>query len=351
MKKSIIKNIIICVISILVTLLVLVFLNQLFMPKYIDENIDGRITPEFYNEKLPVDVLFVGSSTVHYGISPVVMFNEYGFTSFDRSNSSQTANMAKYFISESFRINKPKLVVYDVSFLRLTPNDKDEPSTRKAVDYMHMSLDKLKLVKNEMCEDETFYDYIFPLFRYHSRWNDLKTEDYKYVIRKPQVTSNGFLINTEVNDLDFIPEPEYNVAEGTKLDDGSVEILNNIIKLCKDNDVDLMLIRVPTNNNNWGNSYDEQLTSIAEQNNISYTNFTKDINEIGIDFCTDSFDEGMHLNNAGAEKFSKYLGNIIKNNYELTDRRNDEKFVTVWDKKTEWYENAKANQKENKEIK
>ena len=39
--------------------------------------------------------------------------------------------------------------------------------------------------------------------------------------------------------------------------------------------------------------------------------------EIGLDYTTDTFDYGQHLNVDGAEKTAVYLGNILKTNTGL----------------------------------
>ena len=52
--------------------------------------------------------------------------------------------------------------------------------------------------------------------------------------------------------------------------------------------------------------------------------------EIGIDYQTDTYDAGLHLNLAGAEKLSRYFGKIIQEKFSLSDRRNDEELSRVW---------------------
>ena len=69
MSVNIMRKIIkICLIT-AASLFLFLTLNLLFMPKYIEEDNDGRITAEFEREKLNNDVLFVGSSLVQISMS------------------------------------------------------------------------------------------------------------------------------------------------------------------------------------------------------------------------------------------------------------------------------------------
>ena len=95
----------ICVIlmkTALITVLVIVF-NLLMMPKYIEENKDGRIIPEFYREKTDPDLIFIGSSTVYSGVSPVRIYENYGITSYVLASSSQTSWNSYYVLKEALK--------------------------------------------------------------------------------------------------------------------------------------------------------------------------------------------------------------------------------------------------------
>ena len=35
-----------------------------------------------------------------------------------------------------------------------------------------------------MTEEESFLSYVFPLLRFHSRWSELKAEDFAYAFKK-----------------------------------------------------------------------------------------------------------------------------------------------------------------------
>ena len=52
--------------------------------------------------------------------------------------------------------------------------------------------------------------------------------------------------------------------------------------------------------------------------------------DIGIDYSTDTYDAGLHMNLSGAEKLSTYLGQVLQTQYDITDRRGDTELENIW---------------------
>ena len=337
------KKVINIVISIIAVLIAFSLLTMLFMPKYIDENIDGRITAEYYREKTPIDVIFTGSSTVQAGVSPLTLYREYGITAYNRSNSSQVVPISYAMISDSFRRNKPELVVLDVGFLYQSDDYVDEGSSRKSLDAMRWSKAKSDCIKDVMDPTEKFIDYIFPILRFHSRWNDLKLEDFKYIIYKPTVTCNGQLLQFETIEDDVENNP-YKLDDGMLATDRTMVYLQNIVGICRENGVQLFLMKMPVIAGNWNSGIDEQMKEFAEANGLNYVNFIDDFESIGLNKNTD-FSDVQHMNSIGAEKFTKYLGEYIINNYTVSDRTKDVSIKKIFDKKLDRYESMMEERK------
>ena len=70
---------------------------------------------------------------------------------------------------------------------------------------------------------------------------------------------------------------------------------------------------------------------------------------MGIDWQTDTYDAGAHLNVCGAEKLTSYFGKLLKQNHGLADHREDEVLAKVWaDKVTDYYN--EYNERRNGEV-
>ncbi|MFA7533550.1 MAG: SGNH/GDSL hydrolase family protein, partial [Tissierellaceae bacterium] len=175
-------------------------------------------------------------------------------------------------------------------------------------------------------------------------WKELTLEDFKYMFKKDKVSHNGYLMRVDTKPVGYLPRerrlPDYQFG------DNSYEYLERITKLCKDNDVELILIKSPSVYPYWHEQWDEQIREYAEKNDIQYINFLDYVEEMNIDYERDTYDGGLHLNLIGAEKFTDYFGQILKENYNLPDHRNDESLKKVWEDKIAFYNQMKKEQEE-----
>ena len=320
-----------------ITLICLFVLNRVFTPKYIKENTDGRITGEFYTQAKDPDVVFLGASTVHYCVSPDHMWKTSGFTSYDRSNASQTMWQSYYMLKDTLSVTRPSLVVLDVSFVRNGEEFIEEPSSRKAIDGMRDPLAKLGAAMSSKGEDEQVISYFLPVLRFHSRWKELDRDDWVYAFKRIDVTHDGYL-------MDFSIAKEQHIYENTEpplpaFPEKSADYLNRIIRECADKGIPLFLMRTPSFQTGWYDEYDEMMDDLCEKEGLAYVNFTKKVEDIGIDVRRDYIDDGQHMNVVGAHKFSEYLGGYLRDNYELPFHDNDA-VSDSWNRKLLAYESA-----------
>ena len=103
-----------------------------------------------------------------------------------------------------------------------------------------------------------------------------------------------------------------------------------------------MLIKAPSVYPYWYDEWDEQVRSYADMNNILYLNTVKESDNIGIDYSTDTFDYGQHLNVDGAEKLSMYIGKRLTDSFSLKDHRNEPAYTQMWNPVVEAYYREKT---------
>ena len=294
------------------------FLNILMMPKYQDSLVEGSMISEYYKSPKNHEVIFIGDCEVYANFNPMVLYDEYGISSYVRGSSQQMIWQSYYVLEETLKYETPKAVVLNVNSLRYDKKSdkRSEAYNRLMIDRMKWSKTKINLIKESKLEEETMISYVFPILRYHSRFAELNKEDIKYLFNRKDVTFNGFLVNKNVKGVDKLPtKRDLNTYE---FDKENMRWLDKIVELCKKNNIKLILIKAPSVYPYWYSEYEEQVISYASKNELLYINLIDRAEEIGIDYSTDTYDGGLHLNLYGANKNSKYFGKILKENIDLT---------------------------------
>jgi hypothetical protein len=330
--------------AVLILVFVLYAAQQILTPKYVSEAQDGRLIAEYYNSAKNHDVVFVGDCEVYENISPVTLWQEYGISSYVRGSPQQLIWHSYYLMEETLKYETPKAFVFNVLSMKYG-EPQSEAYNRLALDGMQWSSSKVNSIKASMTEDEEFISYVFPILRFHSRWSELTQEDFKYAFKDtPQLSINGYLMRI---DVDGIQE----LRKGRELGNYDFapvcwEYLDKMRTLCEENGVELILMKAPTNTPQWYwyEQWDQQIEAYAKEHGLRYHNFLKVTDEIGLDYTTDTYDQGGHLNLSGAEKLSKYFGKILKKELGLKGHRHQKAYEETWEKLVEQYEQIRQTQ-------
>ena len=341
MKKK--TTLILCV-CLVVCLGLLWLLQALLMPKYMGKVKEGALIGEYYQNAGNNDVVFVGDCEVYENFSPITLWEKYGITSYIRGSAQQMIWQSYYLMEETFRYETPKVMVFNVLSMKYdTPHstkdaDQREAYNRMTLDGMRWSSSKWNAIQASMTkeeqEKEAEFSYMLPLLRYHDRWSQLTSEDFKYWFKRDQVSDNGYLMQVGVKPAtDRIVPPLMN----DRLGDNSWYYLDKMTQLCKSKGTQLVLIKAPVDYPKWYDAWDEQVAQYAEKNGLMYIDMRDYDQEMGIDWTTDTYDEGQHLNVYGAEKASAWFGKVLQEQCNVPDRRNDTEIAALWAEKSETY--------------
>lgn len=322
-------------------LAVLFVVQALVVPKYQSGVVEGSMTEEYYREKLPHEVLMVGDCEVYENISTIELWRKYGITSYIRGSAQQLAWQSYYLLEDALRYETPKVVVFNVLALKYNTPQK-EAYNRMCLDGMRWSQSKIDAINASMTAGEHFIDYVFPLLRYHSRWSQLTSDDFRHIFSKDPVTHSGYYMRVDVKPQGELP-PVEPLLDG-KLGDNAMGYLERMRTLCEEKGIRLVLIKAPTEIPHWYDEWDQQIRQYARENGLSYLNFIPMQEEIGLDMSVDTYDGGLHLNLSGAEKLADYFGAWLTENCDLTDYRRDAAVSAVWQQKEQCYEEAKELQ-------
>ena len=325
----------------ILTLGSLFLLQRLLEPKYVEDVVEGALIAEYYEEEKDPDVrehdvVFIGDCEVYENFSPAVLWQEYGINSYIRGSAQQLIWQSYYLLEDTLRYETPKVIVFNVLSLKYNEPQK-EAYNRMTLEGMKWSMSKVKSIQASMTDSEHFLDYVFPILRYHSRWSDLE-----YLFHSKRVSHNGYYMRVDV-------KPAENVPAGQPLADYSfgenaLSYLDKMTELCEEKGIQLVLIKAPSLYPYWYDEWEEQVEAYAEEHGLLYVNFLELTEEAGIDFSQDTYDAGLHMNLSGAEKLSRYFGQILTEETAVTDRRDEPALSEAWEEKLEEYERDKEEQ-------
>lgn len=343
MKRKL-KTLIACLCIVLATATLLAFAQALVMPKYMSKSLEGNLIAEYYHETTSHDVVFIGDCEVYECFTPPTLWEEYGITSYIRGSAQQLAWQSYYLLEETLKRETPKVVVFNVLALKYG-EPQNEAYNRMTLDGMKWSASKIRAIRASMTEDESFLSYVFPLLRYHSRWSELEKEDFEYLFARDTVSHNGYLMQTGIVPMSSTAFTPFPLTDYT-LPASSMEYLEKMRVLCQEQGVEFVLIKAPTNSWRyyWYEEWDAQIVRYAEDHGLDYYNFIGMDAEIGIDWSTDTYDGGAHLNVYGAEKMTSYFGKILSEVYGVENQKNDATLSAIWADKVIAYDAEKRKE-------
>lgn len=335
------RQIIISAVSVILAGALFASVQAVLVPKYMSGTIEGAMISEYYDNTEPHDVLILGDCEAYENISTVKLYRDYGISSYIRGSAEQYVWQSYYILRDTLKYEQPKVLIMSVHGLQF-PEARKEEYNRMTLDGLKWSPLKVDAVKASMLPSESFSDYIFPIFRYHYRWSELTGDDFRYMFSKDKVTHNGYYMRCDVQPLDFYPAdiPLVDYTFGSK----PMEYMTKIADLCEENGIFLILYKAPIDYPTWYPEWDRQVEAFADEHEIPYLNLKGKNEEIGLDMSTDTYDAGLHLNIYGAEKLSTYLGKYLKDNYDLTDYREDKAQAEIWKGKCDDYDKMRSEQ-------
>ena len=320
--------------AVLLTFLILLGLtDRLLQPKYMTDLTEGSMTAQYYREAGGHDVIFIGDCEVYANFSPMELYRQQGITAYVRGNSQQLLWQSYYILKETYRYETPKAVVLNVNAMRYDA-PVSEAFNRLCIDQMRWSPEKVGIIRASMLEEESFLSYVFPILRYHSRFDELTAEDIRWFAGTRDNTYSGFQLNTGIKPVENLPAkrklPNYQFG------DICYAYLDKIRQLCEEHGTELILIKAPSVYPYWYDEYDAQMRDYAETYGLRFYNMVEKAEEIGLDYSLDTYDGGLHLNLTGATKLSGWFGRILAEEHGLPDHRGD----PVYDEKLRQYDAA-----------
>lgn len=282
----------------------------------------------FYKQKEnTVDVLFLGSSKVFCQIDTGILWDQHGMSAFDLGGAEAPPWNSYFYLKEALKTQNPKVIIYDASIIGFRNEVMFTPESWTIINNYGMKWNENRINQLLVNTDgkKQFKSLLFPLNTMHSRYKELVTNDFNDF--KNSINFKGFdYRNTTVP---FETPDMTNVLEFDPIGEKHEKYLKMIIDLARENNIPIVVMISPYVVSEQEERYFNTVGLICKENNVEFFDFNRMYDAIGLDFATDMA-EDIHVNLSGSKKFTEYLGNYIKNNYEIEDHRGDEKYSS-WD--------------------
>ena len=299
------------------------YVSEVFARKW-DEQ---KYVDNFYEQpEDSIDVLFIGASGYGTGVSPLILWEEAGIAGFTRAVGAQQASMMYYYLLESLKYQNPDVVVLDAyRLVRHQTLATNESAYRRAYEILPISDVKLRALFDITSDTDfnNFISFLFPFFRYHTRWADLEQKDFDFNDNDINYVSKGQSLNFIAFPAELSEDFMTPAIKEANIHYDELLYFEKMIQLCRDRDINVFLMVMPRLSQADYSEY-VAVKNFAEDNQLLFIdyNLPELMSEVSFDPSTDMADEG-HVNPCGAVKFSRHLAEVLKNNFRLPDRRND----------------------------
>lgn len=299
-----------------ITIIFSIFLNWCnlyFMRWTVDGtwNYTTKIKTFYSQEKDSIDVIGLGSSHMYCSLIPNVLWRDYSINAYVFSTQEQPIVASYYYLKEVLKTQTPKIVFLETHMFNIWDKyEYNDGLAGNAIESLKWSCNKIALI-NELVPAEFRQEYYIPLLKYHDKWI---TKDFVKPYRGQLDPYRGYVFLSEQGEAPNI-SAEFDTEEIT-VNQKDMEYIYRFIKLAKEENLELVFVNAPAEHNQRIYQSQKILEKIANENEIKYIDGNKIVDNINIDVETDFYDTG-HMNVYGAEKFTKFLGRYIENNFVL----------------------------------
>ena len=265
-------------------------------------------------EEDSIDVLFVGSSLTYCNIIPALFWEQTGLTAYNVTGPALTVPGEYYFLREALKTQSPSVVFVEITaalYQRYTGH------TETMLGFLPLGENRILAALNE-AEPEKVGGLLFPMLTYHSRWTELGKDDWKvflhgygkditagYTYLNQYRVPEGYTIRTDPIDPEMIAR--------------NMEYLHRIAELCLEAGIIPVFYESPAASIMPPEEMDEVRGELAAIDGAMVVNFNDHRDAIGAELGND-YQDALHYNAAGAEKFTRYLGQWFTEQLQVTPK-------------------------------
>lgn len=292
-------------------------LNNIFMRKSLSKPWDmGNKIGGFFNETEDYNAMFFGSSHTYCSFEPLVIYENTGVKSYVLGSQKQPLQITASYVKEVLRIKHPSVIFVDIQS-SIYKIQEDASVVNSYSDYFPMSKNKIEMIIKKVPKEFKAIS-ILPLVSYHSRWDELKDEDYNFDKNSYKDYLKGYvLLKGQSKDFkkDIVQDKDIYLNSISAFDEKNylkenLKAFDEIIDLANRNGVKLYFVKTPVYDYNLYKKNINTIENYLEKKGATFIDFNKFYDEINL--TKDDFYDPHHLNVKGAEKFNLFFIDYMK---------------------------------------
>jgi len=309
--------------------LVLLYNVSIFL-RPVNDDFGRKIVCGFYGEEEDtLDIVGIGGSALRYYMNLPVMWDEFELTSYNMSTMSQSCFMVEHIIDEIKKTQSPQLYIVEIRKF-LTTESKDEQSDRfcYVIDNMKHSKNRLDLIHYMTDSLEERIPYYFDIISYHDTWEDVTYENFAYLDNEEKQPLKGWRnkrTQRVIEEPIIYPTEE---LEKEAISEVSEEALRSLLQKCQEENLQVLFLATPWQIDETSQKRSLYIKELIEDAGFQFLDCNQFMEDIDLVWTTDMLDD-KHVNMLGSEKVTRFVGQYIKDNYELSTEHS-EAVVADW---------------------
>lgn len=298
----------------------------------------SRVAGFYAEEKNTLDIVGFGSSAMYRYLNSPLLWKQQDMTSYGIATAAQPVYAIRSLIDEVEKTQSPQLYIIETRRFIDTDNEEiKENRLRPVTDNMKLSLNRFKMVTDLTEGFEDRLTYYFDLMKYHGNWENLTKESWEYLFNEREHPLKGWAVNSRHKIIQYLDVKD--ITAETPITERSEKELRAILEKCKKENLQVLFVATPWQVTEEEQQKDNYIKRIVEEAGFRFLDGNYYAEEMGLDYNVDFYNP-KHTNAIGAAKFTTYLGNYIREHYDIKTDHSEE-VAASWDK---------AAQKEEKEY-
>lgn len=336
MRKNKIRKILFAASFVLAAVILLIPLSYMLRPSA-DENAEyrNRMVGFYAEEKDSLNIVSMGSSAMFRYVNNFTLWKEYGLTSYNFCSPEQSLYALEYLVDEVEKTQSPDVYLVDArQFLLNGKKEQNEIKLHQLIDNLKYSMNRCKIINKSISNWSDRLPYYLDIITYHSNWEQLSKDSFAYADNAKVHDMKGWVVVNVMKEVDGLVKAE--VTGETPIDEDAEKELRYLLDLWKKEEKNVVFVSTPWIIDEENQQKSNYMKRIVEEAGFRFLDANLYQEEMELDYNKD-FYNARHVNAGGAEKFSKFLGEYLTQEFQFTQIEK-ESVVESWEKAETLYD-------------